>query len=165
MTAHEAASQIGTQLLRELPRESKFFAWKWEEVVDSIRSQAKGVIGSKLIHIFAETGSQEPMQLLLEKGADIELKTDMEWTALLVAVSAGNQTVVQMLLEKGANINSQNFHGQSSLMLAALRCNISMVRLLVENRANIHLRDSRGARATDFTNDSQIRDYLENRHC
>jgi ankyrin repeat protein len=53
-------------------------------------------------------GQAATVQLLLEKGADVEAKGSYGRTALSWAVEKGHEAVVKLLLEKGA---SCRYHG------------------------------------------------------
>jgi len=58
------------------------------------------------------------VQLLLEKGADIESKDTDGQTPLSWAAQDGCEAVVQLLLEKGADIESKDTDGQTPLLWA-----------------------------------------------
>ncbi len=59
------------------------------------------------------------LQLLLDKGANIETKDKDGWTPLLSATVNGHEAVVQLLLDKGANIEAKDKDGWTPLLLAA----------------------------------------------
>ena len=61
------------------------------------------------------------MQLLLDKGADIESKDNYGQTPLSWAAERGHEAVVQLLLDKGADIESKDDDGRTPLSLAAKR--------------------------------------------
>ncbi len=50
-------------------------------------------------------GSTEVVQLLLEKGADVNRVYKDRYTPLSAACSAGSIEIVQLLLENGADVN------------------------------------------------------------
>ena len=56
---------------------------------------------------------------LLEKGADVNARSEFECTPLIIASKLGNVECVQILLANGAYIDSQCFRRCSPLMLAA----------------------------------------------
>ena len=60
----------------------------------------------------------EVMQLLLNKGAQIDLQDPQGNTALIIAIKAGSMSGVEFLLSKGAAVNVKNNEGQSALKLA-----------------------------------------------
>ncbi len=59
------------------------------------------------------------VQLLLDKGANIEAKDTDGWTPLMSAAVNGHEAVVQLLLGKGANIEAKDEDGWTPLLLAA----------------------------------------------
>ena len=78
-------------------------------------------IGS--IHRAAYKGDVRIMQLLLDSGADIDMKTwknswAASWTALHCAVSSEQLPIVQLLLEKGANTCLWDDQGRTPYDLA-----------------------------------------------
>jgi hypothetical protein len=92
----------------------------------------------------AESGHTEIVQLLVEKGADIDSKDGSGRTALLWAAEKGHKEIVQILVEKGADIDSKNGSGQPVLLWAAGIGHKEIVQLLVEKGVDIDSRDGFG---------------------
>lgn len=67
----------------------------------------------------AEKGYKEIAILLLERGANINLRNKKGTTALMVAAQKGHTETVILLLDKGADINSKDYDGWNALMHAA----------------------------------------------
>lgn len=84
------------------------------------------------------------IQILLEKGAEIEAKDAYGMTALMRAASVGNSEIIQVLLEKGANVGSAGHGGQTALMYAVLRDDEASTRILLANGSKIDLADESG---------------------
>ena len=61
------------------------------------------------------------MELLLEKGADLECKSDNGRTPLCWAAWDGHEAVVKLLLEKGADLERKSDNGRTPLCRAADR--------------------------------------------
>jgi len=77
------------------------------------------LIGNRDANEYAnETNSIRIVNLLLEKGVDVNITDRYNNTALLTAVKNGKQGVVKLLLEKGADINKANNFGGTILMSA-----------------------------------------------
>ena len=55
------------------------------------------------------------VRLLLEKGADPNVRTKRNETALADAATAGNEETVKLLLDRGAEVNVQDIRGYSPL--------------------------------------------------
>ena len=83
------------------------------------------------------------VRLLIELGADIEARNDVNYTPLLIAVSQNKPEIARLLIELGANINIEGIF-YTPLNYAALHDDIEMVRLLIELGANIEAIDDKG---------------------
>ena len=88
-----------------------------------------------LIHA-ADNGKLEIVQLLLDKGANINYSSYIGGTSLLYAAGSGYLDIVQLLLDEGADINLSNNNGDTSLIIAAKYKNIEVVKLLIRKGAN-----------------------------
>jgi ankyrin repeat protein len=94
-------------------------------------------------------------KLLLEKGANIEVRDQYYGaTPLLLAARYGETAVVKLLLEKGAKIEAKDPSGGTALMAAACECpgidlpdTSGSVRLLLESGADIEAEDKEGRTA------------------
>ena len=75
------------------------------------------------------------VRLLLEKGAELEAKTNYGWTALHAAAQQGRTAVVRLLLEKGAELEAKNNYDWTALHEAAWLGHTAAVRLLLEKGA------------------------------
>ena len=86
----------------------------------------------------ATNGSPGAVQLLLEKGADANVRSKLGETPLGNAAGAGNAETVKLLLDRGADVNSRNSRGYSPLMLAAGSdaMNADIVKLLIAKGAD-----------------------------
>lgn len=89
----------------------------------------------------AEGGYEAVVQLLLEKGANVNAKEDREKTALHRAAWGGHEAVVQLLLEKGADVNAKDRYGSTVLHMAARGGYKAVARLLLEKGADVNAKD------------------------
>ena len=96
--------------------------------------------GCTPLHIAADTGQVEIMTILLERGANFEVKDDQRRSPLCIAVERSNVEAVRVLLEKGANPNAAAKAGWSLLHSAVFSGNIKIVRLLIEKGADVEQR-------------------------
>jgi len=99
--------------------------------------------GSTLLIHAAAIGSPEAVKLLLENGADVNARNDLEATALILG--AGNTEKARMLVEKGADVNAHSKLGRTPLMIAA-GCDgcSATVKLLLEKGADPNAKDKQG---------------------
>lgn len=89
-------------------------------------------------------GHEPIVQLLLENGADIEVRSSAGNTALILAAQRGNSAIVELLLQKGADIEAKNNVGGTALFWVALQGDVALVHLLLEKGADIEARDILG---------------------
>jgi ankyrin repeat protein len=70
------------------------------------------------------------VQLLLNKGADVEAKDKDGWTALIWAAQGGYEAMVRLLLDKRADVEAKDQYGWTALLWAAQEGHEAVVRLL-----------------------------------
>ena len=67
-------------------------------------------------------GHVDTIQLLLDKGADIDVQGGAHHTVLQAASFLGYTEVVKLLLRRGAGIDIEGFHGRGGNALVAALC-------------------------------------------
>ena len=94
--------------------------------------------------------SIELVQLLLDRGAQVNLQNNRGVSALMLAVNKGNVEVVKELLERGADVNLKG-EGGSTALLSILadrdvpqQSKIVIVNLLLNYHADVNIRDNSG---------------------
>jgi uncharacterized protein len=85
----------------------------------------------------ASNGQIEMVQLLLRKGANVNISLDEGVTAIDVAIEKNHADVVKLLLESGANPNHYALYG-TPLHHAARKGYAKIVSLLIEHGADIN---------------------------
>jgi ankyrin repeat protein len=108
--------------------------------INSFRTQD----GMTLLMIATKEGFRDIFEILLNKGADVNLKDAGGLTPLMIAVTRGNSEFINTLINKGANVNIQDEHGVTALMNAVENGDISTVQLLLAHGANVNVRDEKG---------------------
>ena len=96
-----------------------------------------------LLTAAATNGRLETVTMLIQEGADIELKDDFRDTPVKAAARAGQVEVVNTLLIKGANPNSEGKRGSTPLSSATYGGHIDVVRALINGGATIQSNDER----------------------
>ena len=91
-------------------------------------------------------GHQAVSRILLEHGANPDLRDPYERSPLHPAVRAGDEGLVQLPLEFGADVNSRSYsEGENSVLLtAAARGREEMVRLLLSHRPELDIQNEDG---------------------
>jgi ankyrin repeat protein len=109
-----------------------------------------------LLHMAIKKNNIEIVKLLLEKGADPNIKNRAEQTPLEIAIFNYNIEIVKLLLEKGADPNIKNRAKQTSLEIAILINNIEIVKLLLEKGADPNIKNRDGQTLLEI---AQYKDY------
>ena len=103
---------------------------------DVVRGKDAG--GSTALHHAAGYGPIGNLQLLIDKGADVNDKNRRSSTPLHWAVH--DEAKVRLLLSKGANVNARQAQGRTPLYLAAmLGAGVPTMRLLLSRGADARL--------------------------
>lgn len=111
------------------------------------------VISSKTtaLHYAADSADDAIVELLLEKGADVNLKAKLyRESAIHFATRARSERCVELLLEYGADIDAKGKNGTSALQMAARDGDEGLVRLLLDSGADIHMADHFGCQALQY---------------
>ena len=87
-------------------------------------------------------GHGEMVQLLLERGADIETTFEGN-TALIEATLQNNHEIVKLLIQNGANMEARTKDGHTALHLAAANAYLKIVQTLAGAGAEINTRDNK----------------------
>ncbi len=90
-----------------------------------------------LIVLAAKAGQIEIVRVLIEAGADVNLRIIQSRTALMWAAQQGNEEMVQMLIKAGANVNAALKTGQTAIRWATDGNHGKVVDLLVEAGAKV----------------------------
>ena len=92
----------------------------------------------------SDKGHTDVVQLLLERGAQVDLQNNVGLTALIWASDKGHTDIVKLLLERGAQIDLQNNDEWTALMMASSCGQTEIVKLLLERGAQVDLQDNVG---------------------
>ena len=108
----------------------------------------------------SKNGDLEKVKLLIENGANIEVKDNNGDTALILASYYRRLEIVKYLVEKGANINATNDNGWTSLMYASKYGELETIKYLLENGADVNIKNKNGNAALDLAKIEDIKEVL-----
>ncbi|KAG9397312.1 Ankyrin repeats (3 copies) [Carpediemonas membranifera] len=92
----------------------------------------------------AAHGHNDSVRLLLSHGADPDIASFADQTAIMAAAAFGRAESVAMLVGAGAELNQQDSDGDTALAIACIKGNAQCVRILVEAGADTTLTRSDG---------------------
>jgi ankyrin repeat protein len=87
------------------------------------------------------SNSEEMIELLIAKGADVNAKNNQGNTPLYLAVGNNQKELAELLLLKGADVNTKNKKGLTPLHNAKRK---EIIELLIAKGANINAQDNQG---------------------
>ena len=112
---------------------------------------SKTLQGVPLLCVATRNDSKEMLELLLEKGADInEVSEDRGYSPVMDAVWRKNYEIAKLLIDHGADLSTMSSDGQSILVLAVGNGNSKIVKLLLNSGADPYVKDSMGMSARDY---------------
>lgn len=105
---------------------------------DSVGIHEHSHLGFSALHLAAFNGEIAAIATLLDHGANIECKTPMEVTPLMVAILRGPMETAHVPLEKGANVNATDRGGSEVFAFVWWDSPIVWLQLLLDHRADIN---------------------------
>lgn len=120
---------------------------KMEELLGKHNEVIQQLINEKddlLLITASARGYTNAVEILLEKGFDVNEKNENGDSALLIAVLNNNRDVLELLLEYGADINNKNNAGETPLIKAADAGNIPILKKLLQKGADVNAKDEDG---------------------
>jgi ankyrin repeat protein len=105
------------------------------------------------LHLAAFFGHADAVELLLDRGADVNVlarNTDLQVAPLHSAAAGAHAEIVRMLVERGADVNARQRGGFTALQSAAQNGDDESVELLLERGADPTARNDDGKSAADL---------------
>lgn len=107
--------------------------------------------GVPLLSLAVRARHQPVAQLILDRGADLNAKSDDRgYTALMDAVQLGDKVMADILLGRGADTDLCSKDGQTALVIAVGRNDIPMVKTLLAAGADPDIADKLGLSARKY---------------
>ncbi len=103
------------------------------------------------LHIACEKENIEIIKLLVEAGADLEIKNVGRETALSIVVKKNNIKLTNYLIEQDADINAKGANGMLPIHFACAYGGKEVINLLLSKGADINVLDSLKSSLLDYT--------------
>jgi len=118
-----------------------------EEEFVPARPRAGQETATRSLHQAVVDGDIDQVNLLISKGADVNMQNRMGWTPLHTAVQNRRQAIVELLTTKGADVNAKDKRGQTPLHVAVNLGQKEVVELLIAKGADVNVMGSGGDNA------------------
>lgn len=125
-------------------------AHNWQEVVGKLLRQAASLGIREVAHnrslLFSATlyKLSDIANLLIEMGADVDIKDAKGRSALSIAAENDRSSIIAVLLNWGASIELRDNNRRTPLSLAAMNCNLSALISLLDGGADKESKDCHG---------------------
>ncbi len=126
------------QEIHQAAKEGKFDAVKKMLKEDPDLVNAIDSDGLTPLHLAAEYGHRQIVELLLQEGADINAKSGFKRTPLHFAASSGHDEIVSLFIEKGAELNKNDSFVLTPIFQAAYNGHKNIVEMLLSNGINLN---------------------------
>lgn len=108
---------------------------EWEEVSRELNERTKGYQRHECetpIVVACENENIELIQLLINKGADVNISKHLAGTPLIKACKMDHIGVVELLLQNGANVSLIDFDGKTPLREARTKTHFTIIKQLID---------------------------------
>jgi uncharacterized protein len=119
--------------------------------------------GFTALHLAIFGGSEEAVELLIERGADVDVRSTgaiAQVPALGTAAFVRSPSLARLLLDAGADVNGREEGGFTALHAAAANGDEDLVTLLLDRGADPDAVNREGKRPIDLAANDQIRSLL-----
>ncbi len=107
-------------------------------------------------------GRVDTMKMLLEKGANVNIKDKRGNTAHIYACLMNIPSeALSILLENEADVNAQNIHNETALMIASEKGDTEKVSILLDKGADINLENDDNKTALMLAYNDEIKSLIE----
>ena len=118
---------------------------------------ARDQIGRTALHMLAVKGTAADLQLLMDRGVDVNLQDNDGNTLWHHAIEHKDKEICLLLLKNNVELNAINQQGMSALHLACMKVeNVDYISFLVESGADINQRTEFGELPYDLALENEL---------
>lgn len=122
---------------------------------------ARGEYGHTALMLAVWGGQAEIVQLLIDRGANVNACAAGGDTVLMQAAVFGRTEIARLLIDHGADINARNEWGETALILAIRKWHAETACLLIDRGADIHVRSCMGHTALTRAKERNFKEIVE----
>lgn len=111
--------------------------------------------GANILLFLATKGDKVRVQLLIDRGADVNLPRLDGITPLIAVAYTGDEGMAELLLKGGANPDQRRNDGNTALIIAVSKGHFKVAELLLQHGANPALANNKGRTAFDLAKDNR----------
>ncbi|XP_008204936.2 putative ankyrin repeat protein RF_0381 [Nasonia vitripennis] len=112
---------------------------------DGVSLDTRNILNLRPTRVAIDLTRERIVCMLLDHGANINMKTQEGHFPLFYAVITGHRNMVKLLISKGAGLNNQTVDGETALIAACQRGLSKIVEILLCNHADVALKSKHGA--------------------
>ena len=109
----------------------------------------------------AFNGHSTSIEILIQHGAELNVKDNDGDTALIDAARYGHSTSIEILLQHGTKLNVKNNKGNTALICAARKGHSTSIEILIKHSADVSLKNNNGKTAHDRAKNKKIKVMLQ----
>lgn len=106
--------------------------------------------GKTYLHLAVKAQLIDIVDLLIERGADVNAKTYKNESVIQLAFQVNNEKIIHHLIQCNIDLNAQDVLGHTVLHYAVDSLNIAFVEILLSQGANVNLRNKEGMTPLDL---------------
>ncbi|MEK6235870.1 MAG: ankyrin repeat domain-containing protein, partial [Planctomycetales bacterium] len=99
----------------------------------------KGRFSLRPIHFAAQTGMNDLVELLLSKGANVNVRDFSRSTPIWYAARENQLSTLELLVSRGGRVNVTNRKGSTPLSISCDRAGVDVVRFLIKHKADVNV--------------------------
>jgi len=127
------------KLVREaIDFKSVFKPLSKEQILDELKKLSKKELSEKLFQQVWNNKSIKIVKLLIDSGADVNIKQDINKVTPLMLASS--KSITKLLIASGANINDKDYRGWTPLMWASSQGFKNKVEILINAGADVNIK-------------------------
>ncbi len=170
-TIQEKASSKKLQITQEMieAAQKQEFPWlatvlkklKANKKININQADPHDDLDNNALYQATQLGNTDIVQILLDKGANIEAKTKYGHTPLHIASAQGGTEIIQLLLSKNANKEAKDKNRSTPLHIAVWYGNTPIVKLLLDQGVDIEAKMNLGDISSEVLEIQRIIDELD----